>query len=406
MRFVLGQRRFRLLWCAGLLSSLAGWSFGIAASVHLYQVTGSPGATAGLVVASTAPSIALAGIGGVVADRVDRVRLLQIVSIIRVITMASLVVAGDQTWALWTVAAIQGVALQFFAPAEQATVADVVSGEYLAEATGANSAAINVTRLAGPALGGALLAALGFQLTVVVVAGALAGAAALLATLPTTAPTPHDDASGPPRIVEGWARSWATGWVAAFTGRDRRAVLTLQMCDALKEGALSSLFPVLLLGVIGAGPVFTGLVNSSFAISAVLAGPAVAAITRRLGYRTPIITGAAVAAVLLLWLAIWPSRASALASFALSGFPFTISWVAAATLLLIATRPETRGRVVATTNTAYATVMTLSALAAGAAAPAIGAPAVLTIAATAQLLVLLALALWWARARPAEPAPG
>lgn len=405
MRFVLRQPRFRLLWGAGLLSSLAGWSFGTAATIHTFQLTGSPSATAGLVVASTAPTIALGGLGGVVADRANRVRLLRILSVARAATVAVLVLAGDHPWALWAVVAAQSVTQQFFTPAEQATVGDLVTAEHLPEATGANSAALNVTRLAGPALGGVLVASVGFQGTTAVVAIVLAAATGLLRGLPAaTAPTRDTSAGGPRATASGWLASWSHGWVSAFTGRDRRAVVTLQLCDAIKEGALNSLFPVLLLGVIGAGPIFTGLVNSSFALTAVIAGPSVAAITRRFGYPSPIIAGATIAAVLLLCLAIWPTRAAALGAFALSGFPFTVSWVAAATLQLIRTPPETRGRVVATSNTAYATTMTLSAVAAGAAAPAIGAPTVLAIATTTQLTVLLALALLWARPQSARTA--
>lgn len=410
MRFVLRQPGFRLLWGAGLLSSLAGWSFGTAATIHTFQLTGSPSATAGLVVASTAPTIALGGLGGVVADRVNRVRLLRILSVVRAATVAVLLLAGDHAWALWAVVAAQSVTQQFFTPAEQATVGDLVTAEHLPEATGANSAALNVTRLAGPALGGLLVASMGFEVTTAFVAVVLAAAAGLLRGIPATAApaaiaaVPDTSVSGPPEDASGWLASWSHGWVSAFTGRDRRAVATLQLCDAVKEGALSSLFPVLLLGVIGAGPTFTGLVNSSFALTAVIAGPSVAAITRRLGYPVPIIAGAAIAAVLLLWLAIWPTRAAALGAFALSGFPFTVSWVAAATLQLIRTPPETRGRVVATTNTAYATTMTLSAVAAGAAAPTIGVPTVLAVAATTQLTILLALAIFWARPRSARTA--
>ncbi len=398
------QREFFLLWSAGLLSSLASWSFGIAAAVHVFQATGSAAATAGLVVATTAPTVAIAGLGGVVADRVNRVRLLQAVSALRAMVVAVPIVTGDHPWVLWAVVAVQSTALQFFTPAEQAMVADVVPAGHLAEATGANSAALNVTRLTGPALGGLLVASLGFRVTTGVVTGALVAAAGLLGGLRAAAvPAAVGSARGPGTAVRDWSRSWRDGWVSAFRGRDRRAVVAFQLSDAVKEGALSSLFPVLMLGVIGAGPTFTGLVNSSFALTALVAGPTVGVITRRLGYPLPVITGAVTAAALLLVLAIWPSRATALAVFALSGFPFTVSWVAAAALLLIRTPPDARGRVVATTNTLYSAVTLLSALAAGAAVPAISVPTVLTIAAITQVGVLAALVLLWARPSAAAP---
>ena len=181
-------------------------------------------------------------------------------------------------------------------------MAGLVPPEQLPAATGAISAALNVTRLVGPAVGGALVAAVGFRVTTVVVAAALAGAAGLLGALPRAAGTARsgvDRHDLPGGAVQRRAGAWARGWLVVSTGRDRRAVVVLQLADAVKEGTLSALFPVLLLGVIGAGPAFTGVVNSSFAVTAVVAGPVVGLVTRRFGYPGPMITGAVVAAGLL-----------------------------------------------------------------------------------------------------------
>ena len=140
-----------------------------------------------------------------------------------------------------------------------------------------------------------------------------------------------------------------------------RGVAALQMLDACKEGALSGLFPVLMLGVIGTSSAFMGIVNSAFAVTALLAGPTIAFTVRRFGYRLPIATGTAVSGALLLALSLHPTPAAALGVFALSGYPFTIAWVAANTMLILHTTENFRARAVGGINSLYSITMLTSA---------------------------------------------
>lgn len=367
---------FARLWTANLLSSLGGWSFGIAMAAHAFMITGSAAVTGGLVVAATAP--ALAGtVGGVVADRFDRAVVLGVVSWLRVVALAALVPLGDRPWAWYAVVLFQAGAQQLFTPAEQALVADLVDTTDLPAATGANSVGTNVTRLVAPALGGALVGLIGFEATVVVVLGLLAGSALLLAGLRSGAGLGTSDRSRP-------------GWLAGFGVVRRtpvvRAVTVLQVLDGAKEGAFTALFPVIVLGVIGAGPAFLGTASSAFAISAVAAGPLVATIVTRCGYRLPIALGASICGVLLVTLAAFPSRVTTVSTFLLSGFPFTVSWVAAGTWMLLATPTRERGRMVGSVGSLYAATTMLSAAATGALATQVGPLLVLGVAAVAQVL--------------------
>ena len=112
--------------------------------------------------------------------------------------------------------------------------------------------------------------------------------------------------------------------------------------------------------------------------------PLIPFIINRLGYRTPIAIGASLSGVLLLILAIFPSPWTALVTILLSGFPFTVSWVAANTVLLLTAAPPFRGTTVGTVNSAYAATSLIAVLIASVAAEYVGAIAVLVVAAGVQ----------------------
>ncbi|SDT42642.1 Transmembrane secretion effector [Microlunatus soli] len=369
---------FRSLWLANLAAALASSALGTVLTVQIFTITHSAAATSGLLVAATVPAIALGTIGGLAADRIRRDRLVKLTSWLRVPTVACLLLVGDHAGALYVIAFVQAAQLQFFVPAEQATVADIVSDKDLPDAMSANSVARNVTRLAGPALGGILITWIGFVPTIAAVSGCLGVAALLFSFLPRSEHVPSADVT----II----RDWLDGPRITVTHVPARAVAVFQILDSIKEGPLSSLFPVLMLGTIGATAAYMGTVNSSFAVTAILAAPLVGIITRRLGYRWPIAGGAAISGGLLLLLAAVPNATTALAVFALSGFPFTISWVAANTWLLANTDATHRGRVTGTTSTLNAIATAVFAGIAGAAAEIVPVVTVIGVAALIQTL--------------------
>jgi MFS family permease len=296
-------------------------------------------------------------------------------------TVGLLCFAGAPTeiWIVYAVVLLQGAAMQFFVPAEQTLIATAVSTHDLPAAAGANSAATNVTRLVAPALGGGLMSLAGFTITTGIIVGMLSLAALLLSGL---APTAH---TGETRDSDLFA-DWREGLLELRINRTARAIATLQTLDAFKEGALSALFPVLMLGVIGTTPAFMGIVNSSFAVTALLAGPSVAFVVTRLGYRSPIAAGATASGLLLVTLIVVPTQNVALLTFFLAGFPFTISWVACGTLLLLSTPHSRRARSLGTLGSTYAATMLISATAAGLAAETVGPIPVLLFAAGLQVI--------------------
>jgi len=384
LAFLAANRGFRTLWAINLTSSLVGWALGIALGVHTYLLTGSALWTA--VVAAT-PSVAgmlLGHLSGRTADRRDVLALVRLCLFLRIGTLLLLFAVSQSVLGLVTVVLLQAALQQFYTPSEQVLIGNYVRRADLAEANGLNSFASNATRLIAPALGGFLIAWVGFRWTVIGMSVVMLGSALLSLSLPNRrAP----EAALTEERTDHWAPQ---SYREALRASARvRGLVLLQVSDAVKEGPLSALFPVLMLGVIGATSGQMGLANSAFAVTAIIAGPLVGTTTRRLGYRLPVIAGAGFANALIVALVIWPSWPLALIAFFASGLPFTISWVAGQTWLLLSVPDTFRGRVVGTTNAVYSAVLLVAMLLAGALADKVGARWVIGGAAALAVCALL-----------------
>ncbi|MEW9555113.1 MFS transporter [Nonomuraea sp. NPDC050783] len=361
--FLMRNPRFGTLLVVNLVSSLVGSGVGIALSVHLYQLTHSPVWTAVLAAAPTVAGVAFGHLAGTVTDRWSApLRIIRIALFLRVAILMALFALADSPLGLICAVFAQAVVQQLYTPAEQVLVADYVTAEDLAEANGLNSFASNATRLVGPVLGGFMMGWAGFRWTAIAVT-TLMLLSALLSLLLRGSGRETPAAGGP---VEEGEEGGGDGYLAMLRRSRRvRGLVLLQLLDAVKEGPLSSLFPVLMLGVIGATSGEMGLVNSAFAVSALIAGPVIGTVVRRLGYRLPVLLGAAISNGAIVALAIWPSLPLALIAFVVSGLPFTISWVGGQTWLLLSTPLSLRGRIVGTTAALYAGVSLVAMLASG-----------------------------------------
>ena len=117
--------------------------------------------------ASTAPSLIVGLVAGTMADLVDRRRL---IVINMVILSAATAILGVTTLAdlitpvlLLLLTFVVGASFTFFQPAQSASVNELVSREELPRAIALGAIAYNVARAIGPALAGAIAAALGLR---------------------------------------------------------------------------------------------------------------------------------------------------------------------------------------------------------------------------------------------------
>jgi MFS family permease len=158
----LRSRDFRLL-LGGQAVSLAGTQMQQVALVwQLYQLTGSPLSLGLLGAFRVAPVLLLALGGGVAADALDRRKLMLASQVGMMLSSLGLLVAthaGVVTPGLiYGLAALGGVASAFDAPARQSLVPQLVSRETLPNALSLYTTVYEIAAIAGPAIGGTLLA--------------------------------------------------------------------------------------------------------------------------------------------------------------------------------------------------------------------------------------------------------
>ncbi len=162
----LKHRDFRLLWTGMSVSLLGDGIFFVALAWQVYALSNVPTALAVVGIAMTVPTIAFLLLGGVISDRFDRRRVMLAADVLRGIavgTIALLSMTGElRLWHVVILAAIYSVGTAFFNPAFDAIVPELVPGESLPQANALDQFIRPVAmRLAGPALGGLVIAELG-----------------------------------------------------------------------------------------------------------------------------------------------------------------------------------------------------------------------------------------------------
>jgi MFS family permease len=163
----LRHRQFRLLW-TGMSASLVGdGMLLVALAWQVYTLFGLPRAMSAVGVALSLPQVVTLLFGGVVSDRFDPRRVMLVSDLVRGAVMATLAVlsiTGTLTslWMVLVLVAVHGAAAGFFGPAFDALVPQIVPDEDLVAANALDQFVRPAgLQIAGPALGGAVIAAVG-----------------------------------------------------------------------------------------------------------------------------------------------------------------------------------------------------------------------------------------------------
>jgi MFS family permease len=162
----LRHRDFRLLWSGMCVSLLGDGIFLVAMAWQVYALSNAPSALAMVGIAMTVPTILFLLIGGVVSDRFDRRRVMLAADLARGLAVGALAVLSTtgvlELWHVVALVALYGAGAAFFGPAFDAIVPDVLPAAELAQANSLDQFVRPIAlRLAGPALGGALIGAIG-----------------------------------------------------------------------------------------------------------------------------------------------------------------------------------------------------------------------------------------------------
>ena len=223
----LGNRDFALLWTGLTVSLLGDGIYLVAIAWQVYELSNAPTALSIVGIAWTLPTLVFLLVGGVLSDRFDRRRLMLASDAIRGIAIAgigALAVSGTlELWHLLGLVAVYGAGEALFAPAFQAIVPDIVPQRDLVQANSLDMLMRPLgAQLAGPALGGLLVAAIGAGGAFLLDAASFGvSAACLLAMRPR--PLAFGDSAAPRsalrEVAEGFrfvrAHTWLWGTLLA-----------------------------------------------------------------------------------------------------------------------------------------------------------------------------------------------
>lgn len=159
------HRPFAVYWASGFVSNLGTWLQTVAASVFVYERTGSAFAVGILGFAGFAPALLFSVAGGVIADRYDRRHVIVVsnaVSLVVAAALAWLTLAGTATEVPVIIAAfVINTLWSLSKPALIALIPALVPRDEVQDATGLNALQFMLGQIAGPILATLILVTAG-----------------------------------------------------------------------------------------------------------------------------------------------------------------------------------------------------------------------------------------------------
>jgi MFS family permease len=162
---VFRNRNFLLLWVGQLVSQLGDRVHALALIWWVLEETGSAALMGTVLIAATVPAVVLGPFAGGYVDRWNRKAVIVGMDFVRgliVVWIAVLAIRGTlEIWQLLVGTAAMAVAAVFFGPAVNATIPNLVRPSEITRANSLSQMVTQGTGIAGPAVGGILVAVWG-----------------------------------------------------------------------------------------------------------------------------------------------------------------------------------------------------------------------------------------------------
>jgi MFS family permease len=385
-RGVFAVRDFRRLWLIGLLVSVARWLEMLVIAVVVFQASGSASLVAVMTLLRIAPMGLFGAFLAVVADRVPRRSALIGVLALQVCAVAALAAldaaGGLALWQVALASLVGGIGWATDNPIRRMLVGEAVGAARIGTAISLDFVANNASRVAGPVLGGTLLAVFGPAAAFGVCA--LFYLAAIAAALGT-------------RLGAAAERTREAGMLAEIRGsfalalheKRLRAVLVVTMVFNVFAWPCTSMIPVIGQASLGLGPEGVGVLASMDGLGALLGAVLISRWALPVRHAAIYVVGTAVHLAALICFAVAPSAILAGALLVLMGVGGAGFATMQATLIYLSAPPTHRGRAFGMLSTATGTGL-LGFLQLGLLADWLGAPIATAVIAGQGLLVLLA----------------
>ncbi len=295
-RALAANHHYRRLFASRVISNLGNGIQPIALAFGVLALPGATASTLSIVLVATAiPLVVVLPFGGVIADRVGAARMISITDIVVsavIATEALLFLTGTVTVpALVLLAVVVGVLNALWSPAYPALIMDVFSTEeHLQPANAYVSVASNGGLIAGNAIGGLLVAALGAGAAIAVDAATFLVAGLLVFSFRHVSKPRHSGMSMLADLGHGWRLVRSIRWFVVV-------VLAFSVIVMALRGAEEVMGPVLALQEYG------GAAGWAVVLACMSVGLLVGAVTAsRIRVRRPMLFGMLITLVLPVWL--------------------------------------------------------------------------------------------------------
>jgi len=263
----LRERDFRLFFVGQSISLIGDGMVPVALSFAVLEISDSPSALGLVLAARVLPTVALLLVGGVISDRVPRRRVMIAADVARMLTQAAmaalLLSSAAEVWMLALLAALNGGATAFFAPASTAMVPTVVSVGRLQQANALRGISQSAGFIVGPAIAGVLVATSGPGAALAVDAATFAVSTVFLAFLSVEGRARAPAAPFVSEMREGWREFRSRDWVWGI-------VLSASVANML-AGGYRVLGPVIAERELG-GAAAWATIATAFGIGSLLGG--------------------------------------------------------------------------------------------------------------------------------------
>ncbi|MCX6013899.1 MAG: MFS transporter [Chloroflexi bacterium] len=394
-------RDFRLLWLGQLTTSSALWMDSTARGWLIYSLTGSALQLGLVSLVRGLPLLAFGVIAGAVADRYGRKNQLiiaQVTNAILNIILATLVLTHHiEVWHVYVTAALTGTVQAFEMPARQSLVNDLVDGEHLMNAVALTSSAFNISKMAGPALCGVLIALFsydksygpaGTDITYYVQAGLF-----ILATVWTIQMRIPKRSKQPGKMTESFFSSTKEGFSYVFRHRLILALMVLGLAPIFLGLPFMTLMPTFAVSIFHGDSRTQGILTAMVGAGAILGALIIASLGHRQASGKLLIAGAAGFGIFLIVFSRSPFLWMAVLFTFLIGLSNSAYTSQDQTIIQTLAPSELRGRILGIYNLNIG-LMPIGSLLAGVMAQYLGPRSAVTIMGSGCLLIAIGVAIF------------
>src|SRR5262252_8464482 len=131
LRLIGGNRNFRRLWSAQIVSEIGDWFYTLAIYNLLLQLTGRASSVALALVLQVLPQTFIGPTAGVVNDRISRKRVMITADFVRVVIVLSMLLVRSRSivWLVYPLLLLETIMAAFFEPARSSVIPNITRRE-------------------------------------------------------------------------------------------------------------------------------------------------------------------------------------------------------------------------------------------------------------------------------------